>query len=49
MKKEISFWAMIGAMIFTAIATANPVHGTYFELAGIFLIFVCWFAAKNRR
>ena len=47
MTKKISFWAMIAAMILTSIATANPIHGTYFEFAGIFLIFSSWFCARN--
>ena len=39
MHREISFWLMIGGIVLTAIGAANPIHGTYFELAGIACIF----------
>ena len=47
MHKDVSFWLMIGGMVLTAIGAANPVHGTYFELAGLACIFGTRAAAKR--
>ena len=47
MAKDVSFWMMIAGIVLSAIGTANPVHGTYFELAGIVCIVLTRFAAKR--
>ena len=45
--RRLSFWAMIAAMVLTAIGTANPVHGTWFELLGIGCIALTREAARR--